>query len=645
MASNREKIEDVLYKGQAILSSRPELADMDLHDIINDLDDGTPEMLHNRWGVAAWVFVKSINDFTMQSLVESLSNVESGLLTYVYTGYLLLTRYGVNLEELLLCADKCDKFEKIIYFVCKNLIYEPEIYEQTIFPIVCMMGNHLDHNSYHLFMRNYAKHITRFKAQKLVEEKIGDINGQVQYDLMNNLCAGWYADNVREAANVLERLLNRKGLWNKKLAVRFLAVSLYYDESIFRNHVEQIEDMVLADNQLWIIIIPLFINYIVHTKDFTGHNFDYIRSRILSYLGKIPEGTLDAKFEFLNFLVYQKNIPENLELIFKAILEQSFCKELRFLNVLDHYLYTYLQDGEWPYALQLMKRVFIANRYSEDYTGFFHALNLVAGEITKYSAEVTCQALKDVLFGDIGHLFFGLGLLMEYGNIPALKKNATNSVLPITLTNTQMIQLSKAILYFSIDTKKTCHIAFQLLELSNDGSNEQYIEFCLEEIFENYPATMYKVAKQYTATAEGSQMVLSRKVIHTYEQRSADRKHCYEVKDLRTSEEHNYIYRKALAERNKKIQKQANEQSLFATLFTSQYLKYGVRNVHVMIGRKEEMIFQVSPYAHIQHEVELPTLYIRDPVSFGLRKQAYLKEVIANASDHKGLSASTERKR
>lgn len=266
MTSDREKIEDVLDKGHAILSSRPELAGMDLRDIINDLDDGTPEMIHNRWGVAAWIVVKSINDFNVQALVEQLSSVESGILTCVYTGYLLQTRYGVNLEELLLCADACDKFEKIVPFVCENLIFESEVYERYILPIMYMMGNHLDHNSYRPFLRNYANHITNFKAQKMVEEKIGDINGQVQYDLMDNLCAGWYADNVGEATNLLERLLNRKGLWNKKLAVRFLDVSLYYDESILRNHFEQIEAMILADNQLWIITIPLFIKYIMHEK-------------------------------------------------------------------------------------------------------------------------------------------------------------------------------------------------------------------------------------------------------------------------------------------------------------------------------------------------------------------------------------------
>ena len=80
-------------------------------------------------------------------------------------------------------------------------------------------------------------------------------------------------------------------------------------------------------------------------------------------------------------------------------------------------------------------------------------------------------------------------------------------------------------------------------------------------------------------------------------------------------------------------------------MFRTRKLKYGVRNAHTMIGRKGEKIFQTNPYAHIQHEIELPAVYIRDPVGFELRKQAYLREVKSNAPNHKGLLTTDERKR
>lgn len=40
--------------------------------------------------------------------------------------------------------------------------------------------------------------------------------------------------------------------------------------------------------------------------------------------------------------------------------------------------------------------------------------------------------------------------------------------------------------------------------------------------------------------------------------------------------------------------------------------------------------------------MELPALYIRDPIGFVLRRQSYIKEVKSNAANYKGLFASTE---
>lgn len=62
-------------------------------------------MIHKRWGVTAWLVVKSINNFEIRELVRHLSKIESGILTYEYAGYLLQTEYHVNMEELLLESD------------------------------------------------------------------------------------------------------------------------------------------------------------------------------------------------------------------------------------------------------------------------------------------------------------------------------------------------------------------------------------------------------------------------------------------------------------------------------------------------------------------------------------------------------------
>lgn len=314
--SNEQKIKEVLKTGKEILSSRPELASMKLCDVINELDDGTSEMIHNRWGAAAWVVINSITNFKIEALVEQLSTVDSGPLTYEYVGYLLLTEYGVNLEDLLLQAEKIRQFDKVVLFVIENLVYEEKLHEKNVIPILQILENHLGHQCYHRFLWNYAKHIEKLGVQSLVENQIGDINGQAQYDLMSNLCAGWYASDEAEASKVLERLLDRKGIWNKKAAIKYLNVSLYYNKEIFQKHFAQIEAMALTDDQLRLMIIPLYIEYICTNTDQARD--DIVQRHVFEYLKKIPSGS----------------------------------QEQRFLNILDHLLYIQTQKGDWHKALK-----------------------------------------------------------------------------------------------------------------------------------------------------------------------------------------------------------------------------------------------------------------------------------------------------
>ena len=70
---------------------------------------------------------------------NQLSEIDSGILTYKYAGYLLQVKYQINLEELILEADKCEKFDKIILYVNENIVFQSEVNEQYIGRIVNML--------------------------------------------------------------------------------------------------------------------------------------------------------------------------------------------------------------------------------------------------------------------------------------------------------------------------------------------------------------------------------------------------------------------------------------------------------------------------------------------------------------------------
>lgn len=98
-------------------------------------------------------------------------------------------------------------------------------------------------------------------------------------------------------------------------------------------------------------------------------------------------------------------------------------------------------------------------------------------------------------------------------------------------------------------------------------------------------------------------------------------------------------------DQSRQMNKRAHDESFFAQMFPSQILKYGKRSGFIVIGRRNEENFQVSPFAKFEYSVEIPAVYTKDPVEFELRRRKYLEEVKQSASGNKGLPASTERKR
>lgn len=643
MISDKDEIERVLNNGRRILSGRPELAEMSLDDVLNELDDGTQQIIHDRWGVVSWLVIDSITIFGLTDLVDQLSKIESGILTYEYTGYLLHTKCKVNLESLILEAEQCGQFDKIVPYVSTNLIFESKVHAQYIQKILFMLENHLAHPAYHSFLTNYTNHIEDLGAQLMVEEILGDLSGQAQYDLMRRLRWGWYSKDPVEASRVIGRMIERGSIWSKKAAIDFLEVSLNYDKAEFRKRFLEMENMLAKSEELWLMIIPVFVKYVLEAN--AEETLDDLYHQVLKYLKMIPSNSMNAKCSFMESILRREEIPEELQSIFHAVISQPCGRDSRLLDLLDNNLYTQLQKGEWLVALQAMLEAFSANQYRTNYKDFFDTMHLVKHQISKQD-EVTIQALKYMLSRDVDRLFFGLGLLMNVGGLNNIQneKNSAGICLTDDISDEQMIRLMKAVLYYGFDNQKICHMAFQFFKFTQESS-EKYFDFCMEEIYGNYPATMYKVAAEYETSKIIAQAYLAETVIKAYERSSEEQKQSYKIKDLQPSLEHQYIYHRVQVEENRRINRRANEQSVMANLFTRRSMKYGARSAHIISVSKDQKTYQVTPYQHFKYEVEIPVIYVNDPVGYEMQRRAYLTEVIHDAADSQGSSAPTEGER
>jgi len=499
MFFDREEIEKTLINAEQLLINQPELADMKLKDVINSLDS-TEQMIHDRWGVAAMLVCKAIKNWDLVNLVKQLSVVESGCLTYEYVGYILQNKHEIDMEALLLEADEQGEFESIVRYVNCNLQFLTEIKQQYICSFLQMLEKHVESNSYYSVVSNYAKGIATCNAYWTIMNSLGDLNSRVQYDLMNHLSREWYHHDVIEANRAMECLLEHKSEWSQKAAIDFIESSMYYDITVFETHFPQMENMLLKSNILWLRIITVLVKYVMLCSNRDGTNHFYIR--VMEYVEKIPTDTTDAKRRFLEAIQWAKEIPKDLQEIFQAIIVEPFESNECPLYVLDTILYTQIKNGKFETVMDNILTVFSVNGYYQQCTEFFDGLSSVIGELSKHSVKITKAALSYMLAYDIAQVQVGLELLMRVGKLTTLRHEED-----VRFSNAQLIRMLKAAVYLYFDAPKICNIAFQLLDFV-DGNSDQYISFCMDEVYENYSETLFEVSKNYISSGTDSQIQL-----------------------------------------------------------------------------------------------------------------------------------------
>ena len=216
LKSNREEIERILQHGADILSGKPELADMDLEEVLNILDDGTSAMLQDRWGVVARIICTTITDFSSDALVLELAKYKDIGFTCEYVGYLLFTNYGTDLESLLLEADRQEVLDKIVPFVYPNVQYNESLCLERFCEVCTMLNSHVDTREYQTLISTYVDYIENHQIYSEVVQSFNNLAGQSQYDIMRKIANTWYHHAYQEASETTEKLLTYDSLWSKK---------------------------------------------------------------------------------------------------------------------------------------------------------------------------------------------------------------------------------------------------------------------------------------------------------------------------------------------------------------------------------------------------------------------------------------------
>lgn len=633
MISDRKKIDEVLDFGRKTLAQRNELKDIPLHQILDTLDDGTQEMIHNRWGVLAQVVIDAIPNWETRALVEYLSQIECPDLACEYVGYALQNSHGVVLEKLLITAAESGCFDRIINYVSSNLQYKSELNIKFLSPFLQTLEQHREHRSYHSVLQYYATGIAACDGCLDVVNLLNPIASEVQYNLVYNMRRCWFTQKPDEANAQIGVFLNQNSNWAWKVAIDYCEWNLPCDKFVLERHYPQIEDLVNKHDELKDHVIPMLVEYIFQTSQEKESHPKYatIFSKLEQLVTQAPSGVLT----FIRKIEYVKDFPDDIRQIFQSILSSPTSNAAVILNHLDTCFLFLLEKEHYEAVLSDMFTFFSSNKYRVNYLNFFDALDSTIPALSKHAAQITELAISHIESSSLDRLFFGLGLLIKLGSIKELYNTKIEDEPDYSgsLNEQQLIRVMKAVLFFAVDDDQICHIAFLLLYLVN-GISSNYINFCMDSVFFDYPIKMYEISKNYLNSAISSQTELANKVIESYSTREALLEKARSIPDLYPSHEHQVIYNRAQQEQSRQISKRANKMSVFYDLFSRRVLKYGRRSGHIIRGSKDQQSYESSPYQEFRYEHHLPVMYVTDPVEYSTRKYDFLKEVENSASDN-----------
>ena len=466
----------------------------------------------------------------LDALVDTLSLVADETLTYEYVGYILQSKYGIDLIELLLVADKKDKFDKMLPIVVQNIESAPYVDIARATAVIEMLHKHKSHHEHGSLLTKYAFLCSTHNCLSNIAVLFRNLQNSTEYEFMRRLRWKWYEHNPTDASDHLDIMLSNNTIWNHKAGIDFWECCFSFDLIKFHSLFPIIDKLCSEDSSLWLHAIPIYVNYVDQSSVEETKTQTY--SRVVNRLKGIGTGSSDAKRCFLSAVEYGIKHRERLNEIIDAVLSSPLGKDAGILKKLDYPFLEEVQSGKWETILEKMLYIFRTSQFESDYPNFFNVFPNTLSALSVFSAEITMYAIKCMLTSDVSRVFLGLGLLHKAGKITKIQIGETqdgNNV--FSITEEQAIRLMKVILYFCPDSEEICHNAYRLLGLYNARA-DKYLDFCMNEVYYNYPSTMHSLSKHYRTSCLPTQMQLADLVSSAHQQMMDDINSSYGIKDL-----------------------------------------------------------------------------------------------------------------
>lgn len=334
----------------------------------------------------------------------------------------------------------------------------------------------------------------------------------------------------------------------------------------------------------------------------------YLKGRTLA-----SEYLLD--FLYRHYDLFKLSFSKAVEVIFSQIPSGN-----DNLHIYDSYLALLIEKDEMLFAYNLLK-VYFRNHYTKDKRlSVRNNFRMSIHELTtKFANDFIDCIYKDLLVRDSITINFAIDLLHEEN----LQNNMLKGDLPKWLTLSDALQIMKLLtVSILIHVKFVTAMALKLLECEDGDDFEQYTEFYLSEICENYLDYSTATIKNHP-NPNIKQQRLIQLADEYVEKQKCLRRLAFEVKDFQPSSYRDYLYRIERDKRDREIIKEGEKHSVILSLVTRSVFKYGRRHAHVVdengLKKCEE-----HDYARFEQSFPLPTKYINDPVHYRDQRDSIL---------------------
>lgn len=291
-----------------------------------------------------------------------------------------------------------------------------------------------------------------------------------------------------------------------------------------------------------------------------------------------------------------------------------FGKDKEILELLD--LFFYIQEKNIPVleVFSILRTVFCVNKYFENNDrSFFDGLAATQKYLRMHQAEAWQAFFDSFVIRGKGAFYYSINI---YEKI--LDDTCAVAAIQKVSNNFPWILMIRSLLYYTVVPKRTVQMMFQVVPFILAHDETIYMEFCLKEVFKSLRYTCFIVAQNYMESELKGQKTLGIAIQNEWDKFQLLQKQSKQIPDLQESEQRRFLFFQAYQLREQRMKEEAESQSVFASLFSRSYMKYGNGVGHFFDTTDGKYGYEFHPAVALRHEVEFPEKAITDPLTWSI---------------------------